>query len=426
MVIGSAHKLAYGEMVRELGHEFRVASSVYTDPQIFEDEMRGIFEMTWVYVAHVSEIPNRGDFRTAAVGRLPVIVSRGADDRVHVLLNVCRHRGSVICREERGNTESFQCPYHGWVYSTDGTLTGVSDRKGYPEEWGPDLGLGGLVHAPRMGIYRGLIFASFSEEGESLEEHIGPMREYVNLWFDQSPVGAVRLLKPHRSYYPANWKLVLENTTDGLHARYVHASAFRTQEHFKLRDPQRGWAGRMMGYPRGHAIHERPFLRTPLSPEVRERYAALLAERHGAERAELLFSGRHITFFPNLHLMEYKFRIVQPVSVDKTIVYEFPALLEGVPEEVNAALTRRLVSGESAVHSGFVNADDPEIFTYVQSGLRASRQMEWLDLSRGLHQETVDPTGERIGNDTSETPQRSIYREWARLMGELPAQEGQS
>ncbi len=75
MVVGSAHKLAYGDMVREAGHEFKVASSVYTDPQIFEDEMRGIFERTWVYVAHVSEIPNRGDFRTAALGRLPIIVS---------------------------------------------------------------------------------------------------------------------------------------------------------------------------------------------------------------------------------------------------------------------------------------------------------------------------------------------------------------
>ena len=178
-----------------------------------------------------------------------------------------------------------------------------------------------------------------------------------------------------------------------------------------------------MGFPRGHGISERTVLRTTLSPEMRERYAAILAERNSSERVERLLAGRHMALFSNLLLMEFKLRVVQPVSVDKTIVYEIPALLEGMPEEVNAALNRQMVSGASAQSSGLVEADDIEIFHYVQSGLRASRHMEWLDLSRGLHQETIEPTGERTGNDTSEIPQRSFYREWGRLMGELPTQQ---
>ena len=81
---------------------------MYTDPQIFAAEMANIFEKTWVYVAHESELPQPGDYKTAAVGRMPVIVSRGADRQVHVLLNVCRHRGSVVCREERGTSQYFR------------------------------------------------------------------------------------------------------------------------------------------------------------------------------------------------------------------------------------------------------------------------------------------------------------------------------
>jgi benzoate/toluate 1,2-dioxygenase alpha subunit len=48
---------------------FEVARRIFADPAIFELEMRNIFESTWVYLAHESQIPNANDFvaaRTAA------------------------------------------------------------------------------------------------------------------------------------------------------------------------------------------------------------------------------------------------------------------------------------------------------------------------------------------------------------------------
>ncbi|HVA24347.1 MAG TPA: Rieske 2Fe-2S domain-containing protein, partial [Chloroflexota bacterium] len=104
------------DLVVESDHDFRVRTDVYTDPAIFELEMRRIFETTWVYVAHESEIPNPGDYVSTSIGLQPVIASRGDDGQVHVLLNRCRHRGSAVCRLERGHAEQFKCPYHGWVY----------------------------------------------------------------------------------------------------------------------------------------------------------------------------------------------------------------------------------------------------------------------------------------------------------------------
>jgi hypothetical protein len=259
-----------------------------------------------------------------------------------------------------------------------------------------------------------MIFASMAEQGESLDEHLGPVKRSLERWFDQSPTGHISLVQPHGAQFPANWKLQLENTTDGWHARYVHDSAFKTLEHFGRRSRARGWQGCQRGFPRGHGVLERPF-RSDIPRDIMEEYLAILVERHGAERAEALDTTQHITLFPNVHLMDFKVRVVQPVAVDKTIVHEYSVQLEDVPERVNRAIARRLNS-EGSLVGGFVNSDDVEIFARVQSGVRAGRWTEWVHLSRGIHREVVEPTGERVSHDTDEVTQRSIYREWARLM----------
>jgi len=43
-----------------------VDSRVYSDPRIFEDELKNIFRRTWIPVCHESELPNLYDFRTTA------------------------------------------------------------------------------------------------------------------------------------------------------------------------------------------------------------------------------------------------------------------------------------------------------------------------------------------------------------------------
>jgi len=102
----------YSHLITETETDFSVHQSVYNDPEIFAAEMQRLFENNWCYVAHESEIEKPGDFRTAAIGRIPVIVSRGDDGKVYVNVNACRHRGTLVCREERGNTRFFVCPYH--------------------------------------------------------------------------------------------------------------------------------------------------------------------------------------------------------------------------------------------------------------------------------------------------------------------------
>ena len=63
-----------------------VDPSLYTDPAIFEAEMDKIFYKTRIWVAHESEIKNPGDFKTAQIGRQPVIVVRDKTGKINAVV----------------------------------------------------------------------------------------------------------------------------------------------------------------------------------------------------------------------------------------------------------------------------------------------------------------------------------------------------
>jgi nitrite reductase/ring-hydroxylating ferredoxin subunit len=190
---------SWTELVQEEARDFRVQSRVYTDPLLYDQEMREIFERSWVYIGHASEIAQPGDYRTGRIGTQPIIVARSKDGDISVLLNGCRHRANAIRREERGNSLNFRCPYHAWTYRNSGELIGVADCPGYPEGFSTeDLG---LMKAPRVGVYRGLIFASLSGDVPSLADHLSPISHLIDLWADRSLEGEHRVLLPHKYGY---------------------------------------------------------------------------------------------------------------------------------------------------------------------------------------------------------------------------------
>nr|MDQ4009062.1 benzoate 1,2-dioxygenase large subunit [Actinomycetota bacterium] len=48
---------------------YRANRRIFTDEEIFELEMKHIFEGNWIYLAHESQLPNRGDYFTTYIGR---------------------------------------------------------------------------------------------------------------------------------------------------------------------------------------------------------------------------------------------------------------------------------------------------------------------------------------------------------------------
>ena len=47
----------------DMVEEGRVKKQLYSDPEIFEEEMDKVFNNTWVYVGHESEVPEAGSFK---------------------------------------------------------------------------------------------------------------------------------------------------------------------------------------------------------------------------------------------------------------------------------------------------------------------------------------------------------------------------
>ncbi len=104
---------------------FRVNRRAFTDPQCLEEERARLFGRCWIYVGHESEVPHGGDYIARTVAGRPMILVRGDDKVIRVLLNTCTHRGALICRQKSGNAKTFQCPYHAWTFNSRGRLIGV-------------------------------------------------------------------------------------------------------------------------------------------------------------------------------------------------------------------------------------------------------------------------------------------------------------
>jgi nitrite reductase/ring-hydroxylating ferredoxin subunit len=404
---------SYESLIVNEPKRFQVHREIYVNPRLFEDELQRIFATTWVYLAHESEVSNAGDYRTTWIGRQPVIVTRDQDMQLHVMLNSCRHRGNALCRDMRGNASVFRCSYHGWVYSNTGDLLTVSLAEGYPS----DFKFSGLIAVPRVAVYRGLIFGSLAKEGEDFETYLGDAKSYVDLWTEMSPTGKLRVKRPHQFVYPGNWKLQVENGTDGYHARFLHESAFATMSRFGGQATGQASAfrnvGAVSGFPGGHGVLEKPQM-AALDPAIMEDYVGCLTAKYGKERVDRILGGYNIMLFPNVCLMDSNIRVIQPLAVNETVVASYFTELEGVPDRVNRDRLRDLQWRLGT--AGLICTDDLELFSGVQTGLQA-RDMEWIVLSRSVDREEVASTGQRVAAFDAESPQRALYREWLKLMG---------
>jgi PAH dioxygenase large subunit len=202
--------------------EITISRQSFWDPEVFEKELQHVFARSWLFVAHESEIPVRGDYVTRRMGANPVIVVRDEHGEARVFLNTCPHRGGQLCRAEMGNTSHFRCSYHGWTLSNKGELRGVPElRQVYPPTF--DRKGHSLFAATRVETFAGLIFATFDPDAPPLTEYLGDIGWYLQAYFGKAELEVVA--PPTRGILRSNWKVGAENYAgDGYHVTTTHRS----------------------------------------------------------------------------------------------------------------------------------------------------------------------------------------------------------
>ena len=187
----------------------------YSDPAVLELERDRIFRRSWQYVGHTGEVAEPASFAATWVGDVPVVLVRDHEDTLRAFLNVCRHRGSIIC-DGSGRRETLQCPYHAWTYGLDGRLITAPRAKREGGIESPELGLVQL----RLDTWGPLVFVNPDPDAAPLEEFLDGMPERIaDAGID---LDALRFLQRSESDLECNWKVSAENFLECYHCPTAH------------------------------------------------------------------------------------------------------------------------------------------------------------------------------------------------------------
>jgi benzoate/toluate 1,2-dioxygenase alpha subunit len=372
---------------------YRGRRDMFTDPELFELEMKYIFEGNWIYLAHESQVANPNDYFTTYIGRQPVVITRNKDGELNCFINACSHRGAVLCRKKKDNKAVFTCPFHGWSFNNSGKLVKVKDPNdaGYPDSFNCE-GSHDLKKV-RMESYRGFLFGSLNDDVKPLTEHLGEAAKIVDMIVDQSPEG-LEVVRGSSTYtYDGNWKVQAENGADGYHVSATHwnyvattgrRKAGMSADDVKAMDAST-WnkqKGGFYAFEQGHILL---WMNWP-NPQDRPLYERRdeLVDKFGVDRADWMIGNlRNLCLYPNVFLMDQfssQIRHFRPIAVDKTEVTIFCIAPKGESAEARAHRIRQYEDFFNA--SGMATPDDLEEFRSCQEGFKGMN-LPWNDMSRG-------------------------------------------
>jgi salicylate 5-hydroxylase large subunit len=401
----------------------RIPVAVYTGDALHREELeRFFYRGHWCYVGLEAEVPNPGDFRRSVVGERSVIMSRTADGAIHVVENVCAHRGMRFCRARSGSATSFICPYHQWSYTLQGDLQGVPLRRGVKQDGKVQGGMPAEFEPAQHGLTKlrvarrgGVVFASFDTDAPSFEDFVGPQ---ILRWFDRIFDGrGLRVLGYNRQRIPGNWKLMQENIKDPYHPGLLH-TWFVT---FGL------W---------------RADNRSQLVMDAQHRHAAMISTRGASGQAagaaaqvtqvasfkagmqlndpsildivpEPWWGGPTAvmtTLFPSLIIQQQvnsvSMRHIQPRGHG---AFDFVWTHFAFDDDSDEMVARRLKQANLFGPAGFVSADDGEVIEHSQQAFESKPGHHTLALLGGRE---VGDTDHMV----TETLIRGMYGYWRRVM----------
>ncbi|WP_428908022.1 aromatic ring-hydroxylating dioxygenase subunit alpha [Niallia sp. Krafla_26] len=405
--------------------EGSIPAYVLADPSVYKIEHEKVFLKTWLFVGHESEVPNKGDFITRDVAGYSVIISRDFEGKVRGFYNMCTHRGMKLCRADKGNKSSFVCPYHGFNFKNNGELIGVPLKN---DIYGGTLDTSKLsLHQVKLESYKGLMFASWNDNVEPLDEFLGEFKWYLDILVgraDMEVIGA-----PQRFVIHSNWKIGADNFVgDSYHTMVTHGSIAKLGMVPSATYSKKGY---QIYTDHGHGLN----LGTP-NPDFAfpEELIPEFQSNLSKEQFDVMANLKNMigNIFPNLSFLishtKIKGKLIsntsirqwRPIGPDKVEVIAWFLV------EKNASEDWKKRSRESFVltfsPSGIFEQDDTEVFTDITaaaSGTMILQKNITYNYTMGMKRQPVKDfvgPGTVYDDKFSEANQRNFYQYWLDLI----------
>lgn len=397
------------------GQHTRVPYTVYQDDAVLDQEQARVYEgATWNYLCLEADIPEPGNYRTTFVGRTPVVVARDMDGELYAFVNRCSHRGALIVLEPSGTARDFQCVYHAWTYDLQGTLKGVAFEEGLNGAGGMPQTFCKGDHSPRklrVSSFCGLVFGSFSDDVDSIEDYLGPE---ICARIERVLHKPVQVIGRFTQALPNNWKLYFENVKDSYHASLLHLF-FTT---FRLnRLSQRGAV--IVSDCGGHHVSYSMVDAPDAQAGSQYKDQGLRSDQEGYRLADpTLLAGfkeyedgvtlQILSVFPGFVLQQIQnclaIRQVLPRGVQQTdLHWTYLGYADDNPEQRKVRLKQANLIGPA----GFVSMEDGAVGGFVQRGIEGATPGEAV----------IEMGGDSTASSPSRVTEAAVRGFWKRYRG---------
>ena len=371
-----------------------IPKEVFVRPDIFERELETIFYGPyWHPVAHAAEIPNPGDFKTFDLGRVPLLIARGNDGKIRVFINACTHRGNQVETAPCGNRKNFECPYHRWMFATDGQLKACPGSEDFSPKFSKETY--GLKQLKMEEIF-GLVLVTLSDKAPDINAFLG--RTVTTLEKQIGHKAGLKLLGYQKVRYASNWKAYMDN--DGYHAPLLHTG-------FRLLGWQSG-GGEIFITPEGHGGAESQ-LKPGKSTSVLND-PSLIDFKDATWNSGSFVCGLFPVTISVKHLDVINIRFVIARSVECTEVhYAYFAKADDDEETIRHRVRQ---SSNLIGPCGMISMEDAAIFHRIQVGSHSPGVATFQKGVKDLH--SIDYYKSMQNDETPNIPRWDYYR---RVMG---------
>ena len=341
------------------GLEPTLPSSWYSSPQVFALEKERIFCREWISVAREEELAAPGAHRVLDILGESILVVRNREGKLRAFYNVCRHRGSRLCRDAQASAPPaalgggiaggrITCPYHQWTYDLDGRLIAAPYLTGEP---GFDKSLFSL-YPVGVETWGGFIFLNLSPAKAvplyaQLAAIPGRLARY--------PLSELRIGRTIRYQVAANWKVICENYNECYHCAGVHPELCALVPAFRDR------GGANLDWERGIAHRPGAYTFTSSGVTRRRAFPGLDADEQVRHKGELAYPN----LFLSLACDHAAVFILEPRSATRTDIachFLFEPFEMAKPD---------FDPGDASEFWDLVNRQDWAICEAVQQGISA-------------------------------------------------------